>query len=86
MIEEIRRELELKIKELEWKNNLRSLEVIEWIKSLLKKMEEKPQPNVKEITVEIPEVTKEIVEEAVEQAKEELKKPAPKRKIVFKKK
>jgi hypothetical protein len=32
MIEEIRKELELKIKELEWKNNLRSLEMIEWIK------------------------------------------------------
>ena len=80
MIEEIRRELELKIKELERKNNLRSLEVIEWLKSLLKKMEEKPAPIKKEITVEIP---KEVVEEAV---KEEAKKPAPKRKIVFKKK
>lgn len=60
--------------------------MIEWINSLLKQLEEKPQPAVKEITVEIPEVTEEIVEEAVEQAKEELKKPAPKRKIVFKKK
>lgn len=79
MIEEIRKELELKIKELEWKNNLRSLEMIEWIKSLLKKMEEKPTPIKKEITVEIPQ---EVVEEAV---KEE-KKPAPKKKIVFKKK
>lgn len=80
MIEEIRRELEDKIRELEWKNNLRSLEVIEWLKSLLKKMEEKPTPIKKEITVEIP---KEVVEEAV---KEEEKKPAPKKKIVFKKK
>lgn len=79
MIEEIRKELELKIKELEWKNNLRSLEMIDWIKSLLKKMEEKPAPIKKEITVEIPQ---EVVEEAV---KEE-KKPAPKKKIVFKKK
>lgn len=79
MIEEIRRELELKIKELERKNNLRSLEMIEWIKSLLKKMEEKPTPIKKEITVEIP---AEVVEEAV---KEE-RKPAPKKKIVFKKK
>ena len=49
-------------------------------------IEEKPQPKVKEIRVEIPEVTEELVEEAVEAAKEELKKPAPKRKIVFKKK
>ena len=59
MIEEIRRELEDKIRELEWKNNLRSLEVIEWLKSLLKKMEEKPTPIKKEITVEIPQ---EVVE------------------------
>ena len=79
MIEEIRKELELKIKELEWKNNLRSLEVIDWLKSLLKKMEEKPTPIKKEITVEIP---AEVVEEVV---KEE-KKPAPKKKIAFKKK
>jgi len=32
MIEEIKKELEAKIHELEWKNNLRSLEMIEWIK------------------------------------------------------
>jgi hypothetical protein len=32
MIEEIKKELELKVKELERKNNLRSLEMIEWIK------------------------------------------------------
>lgn len=43
-------------------------------------MEEKPQPAVKEITVEIPQ---EVVEEAVSEVE---KKPAPKRKIVFKKK
>ena len=78
MIEEIRKELELKIKELEWKNNLRSLEMIDWIKSLLKKMEEKPAPAPikKEITVEIP--SEEVVKEE--------KKPAPKKKIVLKKK
>ena len=78
MIEEIRKELELKIKELEWKNNLRSLEMIDWIKSLLKKMEEKPAPTPikKEITVEIP--SEEVVKEE--------KKPAPKKKIVLKKK
>ena len=86
MIEEIKKEFEAKIKELERKNNLRSLEMIEWIKSLLKMIEEKPQPKVKEIRVEIPEVTEELVEEAVEVAKEELKKPAPKKKITFKKK
>jgi hypothetical protein len=32
MIEEIKKELEAKIKELERKNQLRSLEMIEWIK------------------------------------------------------
>ena len=32
MIEEIKKELNEKIKELERKNNLRSLEMIEWIK------------------------------------------------------
>jgi hypothetical protein len=32
MIEEIKKELQEKIHELEWKNNLRSLEMIEWIK------------------------------------------------------
>lgn len=63
--------------------------MIEWINSLLKQLEDKPQPEVKEITVELPKgvaPTEDVVEEAVEQAKEELKKPAPKRKIVFKKK
>jgi hypothetical protein len=29
--EELKNELQAKIKELEWKNNLRSLEMIEWI-------------------------------------------------------
>lgn len=69
--EELKKAFEEKIKELERKNNLRSLEVIEWIKDLIKKMEvveEKPQP--KEIKVELP---------------EEEKKPA-KKKISFKKK
>ena len=86
MIDRIREQLIAKRRELERKNNLRSLEVINWIDELLKMIEEKPQPKVKEIRVEIPEVTEELVEEAVEAAKEELKKPAPKRKIVFKKK
>lgn len=79
MIEQIREQLIAKRKELERRTQVRSLEMIEWINSLLKQLEEKPQPKVKEITVEIPQ---EVVEEAV---KEE-KKPAPKRKIVFKKK
>ena len=73
-IEELRKALEEKIKELERKNNLRSLEVIEWLKELIAKMEvkeEKPAP--KEVKVELPEEAEE-------------KKPAPKKKIVFKKK
>jgi len=73
MIEEIRKELELKIKELEWKNNLRSLEMIEWIKWLLTKLEVKEEVKSTPIKVEL----KEEVEE---------KKPAPKKKISFKKK
>ena len=74
MIEEIRKELELKIKELERKNNLRSLEMIEWIKWLLSKLEVKEEVKQEPIKVEL----KEEVEE---------KKPAaPKKKITFKKK
>ena len=80
MNEQIREQLIAKRKELERRTQVRSLEMIEWINSLLKQLEEKPQPKVKEITVEIP---TEVVEEAV---KEEEKKPAPKKKIVFKKK
>ena len=73
MIEEIKKELELKIKELERKNNLRSLEMIEWIKWLLSKLEVKEEVKQEPIKVEL----KEEVEE---------KKPAPKKKISFKKK
>ena len=73
MIEEIKKELEAKIKELERKNNLRSLEMIEWIKWLLAKLEVKEEVKPEPIKVEL----KEEVEE---------KKPAPKKKIVFKKK
>ena len=73
-IEEIKQALEDKIKELERKNNLRSLEVIDWIKELIKKMEVKEEkPTAKEVKVELPEEAEE-------------KKPAPKKKIVFKKK
>lgn len=73
MIEEIKKELESKIKELERKNQLRSLEMIEWIKWLLAKLEVKEEKKPEPIKVEL----KEEVEE---------KKPAPKKKIVFKKK
>ena len=73
MIEEIKKELEAKIKELERKNQLRSLEMIEWIKWLLAKLEVKEEVKQEPIKVEL----KEEVEE---------KKPAPKKKITFKKK
>lgn len=73
MIEEIKKELESKIKELERKNQLRSLEMIEWIKWLLSKLEVKEDVKQEPIKVEL----KEEVEE---------KKPATKKKIVFKKK
>ena len=72
-MEELRKELQAKIKELEWKNQLRSLEMIEWIKWLLSKLEAKEEVKPEPIKVEL----KEEVEE---------KKPAPKKKIVFKKK
>lgn len=73
MIEEIKKELELKIKELERKNNLRSLEMIEWIKWLLSQLEVKEEVKPESIKVEL----KEEVEE---------KKETPKKKIVFKRK
>ena len=73
MIEEIKKELESKIKELERKNQLRSLEMIEWIKWLQAKLEVKEDVKPEPIKVEL----REEVEE---------KKPTPKKKIVFKKK
>ena len=74
MIEEIKKELESKIKELERKNQLRSLEMIEWIKWLLSKLEVKDEKKQEPIKVELKEEVKE-------------EKPAtPKKKIVFKKK
>lgn len=75
-IEEVKKELQAKVKELEWRNNLRSLEIITWINELLKKMETKEAPVKKEIKVEISEVVEEVKEE----------KKAPKKKVVFKKK
>jgi DNA-binding NtrC family response regulator len=76
-IEEIREELLNKIHELEWRNNVRSLELINWMQDLLKKTEPKQAPIKKEVKVELPEEVEEVKEE---------KKSAPKRKIVFKKK
>ena len=73
MIEEIKKELEAKIKELERKNNLRSLEMIEWIKWLLAKLEVKEEVKQEPIKVELKEEVKE-------------EKTTPKKKIVFKKK
>ena len=78
MTEEIRKEILAKIEELEWRNNLRSLEMIECLKWLLKKTEVKEEKKVEPIRVEI--------EEEKEEEKSEEKKVAPKRKIVFKKK
>ena len=74
MIEEIKKELEAKIKELERKNQLRSLEMIEWIKWLLSKLEVKEEVKQEPIKVELK-----------EEVKEE-KPTTPKKKIVFKKK
>jgi len=74
MIEEIKKELEAKIKELERKNNLRSLEMIEWIKWLLSTLEVKEEVKQEPIKVELK-----------EEVKEE-KKETPKKKIAFKKK
>jgi hypothetical protein len=75
-IEEIREELQNKIHELEWRNTVRSLELITWMQELLKKTEPKQAPIKKEVKVELPEEVEEVKEE----------KKAPKRKIVFKKK
>lgn len=73
MLEELKKELESKIKELERKNQLRSLEMIEWIKWLLSKLEVKEEVKPTPVKVEV----KEEVEE----------KPAtPKKKIIFKRK
>lgn len=59
MTEEIRKAIEEKIKELEWRNNIRSLEMIEWLKGLMTKLpEEKKEEPIKEVKVEIPETPK----------------------------
>ena len=63
-----------KIQELRWKNNLRSLEIIDFLEWLLAEL-----PEEKKVEVKIPEkIEIELPEEEV--------KAAPKKKIVFKKK
>ena len=56
MMNNIKEEIEAKIKELEWKTHLKSLEMINWLKGLLAKFpeEEKKEEPKKEIKVEIP--------------------------------
>jgi hypothetical protein len=62
-----------KIHELEWKNNVRSLEIIEFLKWLLAELPEEKKEEIKKVVeVKLPE--------------EEEVKVAPKRKITFKKK
>lgn len=77
--EEIILELQNKIHELEWRNTVRSLELIVRLQELIKKLEPKQEPMKQETKVEIDEVEEEKEE------KEE-KKATPRRKIVFKKK
>ena len=66
-----------KIHELEWKNNVRSLEIISFLKELLAEL-----PEEKKVEVKIPE---KIEVELPEEEEEEVK-ATPKRKIVFRKK
>lgn len=70
----MREEILNKIHELEWKNNVRSLEIIEFLKGLLAKLpeEKKVEKIEKVVEVKLPE--------------EEEVKTAPKRKIVFNRK
>ena len=69
-MDKVRAAIEAKIKELEWKNNLRSLEVIEWLKGLLKLLpEQEVEQPITKVEVELQDV-----------------KPVVKKKIVFKKK
>jgi hypothetical protein len=66
-----------KIHELEWKNNVRSLEIIAFLKELLAEL-----PEEKKVEVKIPEK----IEVELPEEKEEEVKATPKRKIVFRKK
>ena len=69
----MREEILNKIHELEWKNNVRSLEIIEFLKWLLAELPEEKKEEIKKVVeVKLPE-EKEV-------------KTAPKRKIVFNRK
>ena len=60
----MREEIEKKIKELEWRTNVRSLDMIDWLKFLLTKLPEeckKEEQAPKEVVVELPEVEKKVV-------------------------
>lgn len=74
-MDEVRDAIVAKIKELEWKNQLRSLEVINWLNDLLKMLPDDTVVEVapKEVIVNLPDVTKDA-------------KPVAKKKIVFNKK
>ena len=69
MTEEIRKAIEEKIKELERRNQIRSLEMIDWLKELLKKTEVKEEKKPEPIRVEIKDEVEELsdaVEEMIE--------------------
>ena len=70
----MREEIEKKIQELSRKSEVKTILMIEWLQGLLAKLPEEKKVEVvqKKVEVELP--------------VEEEKKPAPKRKIVFKKK
>lgn len=100
MTEEIKQELIAKIHELEWKNNIKSFEIINWINDLLTKYpckEKKVEEAKKEIKVELPEEKKVVKIEVtswlkwwsdawIDSVPHEEVKTAPKRKISFIKK
>ena len=70
----MREEILNKIHELEWKNNVRSLEIIEFLKWLLAELPEEKKEEVKKVVkIELPEEEEEV-------------KTTPKRKIVFNRK
>ena len=71
----MREEIEKKIQELSRKSEVKTILMIEWLQGLLAKLPEEKKVEVvqKKVEVELP-------------VEEEEKKPAPKRKIVFKKK
>lgn len=76
--EQIKEELQNKVKEYERSVTVRSLEVINWLNDLIKRIDVEAPKKV--------EVKKEIKVELPEEPVEEEKKPAPKRKIVFNRK